>query len=76
VTPGLHSQPTPLQALALITNPRLNEFIRMFLQDLCNKFVGFFNFTFDAFMYVSLSLKIYSKNVMNGIVGIVVGPFN
>jgi len=48
----------------------------MSLQDLCKKFVVFFNFTFDAFMYVSLSLEIDSKNVVNGIVGIFVTPFN
>jgi hypothetical protein len=35
----------------------------MSLQDLCKKFVGFFNFTFDAFMYVSLYLEINFKNV-------------
>ncbi len=53
-----------------------NEFVPMSLQDLCKKFVVFFNFTFDAFMYVSLSLEIDSKNVVNGIVGIFVTPFN
>jgi hypothetical protein len=43
----------------------------MSLQDICKKFVSFFNFTFDAFMYISLSLEINSKHVMNDIVGIV-----
>jgi hypothetical protein len=47
----------------------------MSLQDLCIKIVGLFNFTFNAFMYVCLSMVIHSKNVVNDIVGVVVGPF-
>jgi hypothetical protein len=44
----------------------------MSLQDLCKKIVGFFNFTFNAFMYVSSSyMETDSKNVVNDIVGIV-----
>jgi hypothetical protein len=43
----------------------------MSLQDLCKKIVGFFYFTFNAFMYVSLSMEIDSKNVVNDIVGVV-----
>jgi len=44
----------------------------MSLQDLCKKIAGFLNFTFNAFMYVSLSyMEIDSKNVVNDIVGIV-----
>jgi hypothetical protein len=44
----------------------------MSLQDLGKKIVGFLNFTFNAFMYVSSSyMEIDSKNVVNDIVGIV-----
>jgi hypothetical protein len=44
----------------------------MSLQDLCKKIVGFFNFIFNAFMYVSLSyMEIDSKIIVNDIVGIV-----
>ncbi len=43
----------------------------MSLPELCKKIVGFLNFTFNAFMYVSLSMEIDSKNVGNDIVGVV-----
>ncbi len=43
----------------------------MSLQDLGKKIVGFFNFTFNAFMYVSLSMEIDYDNVMNDIVSVV-----
>jgi hypothetical protein len=38
------------------------------LQYLCKKKFDFLNLIFYAFMYVSLSMGIDSKNVMNGIV--------
>ncbi len=37
----------------------------------CKPIVGFFNFTFKLFMYISLSMEIDFKNVVNGIVGVV-----
>jgi hypothetical protein len=43
----------------------------MSLQDLCKKIVGFLNFTFNAFMYVSLSMEIDSNNVMSDIISVV-----
>jgi hypothetical protein len=41
VTPGLHSWPTPLQALALVVSPRLG------LQHLMIKFLGYVRKQFD-----------------------------
>ncbi len=38
------------------------------LQDLCKKKFDFLNLIIYAFMYVSLSMEIDSKNVMNDIV--------
>ncbi len=43
----------------------------MSLQDICKKTVGFFYSIFNAFMYISLSMNINSKNVVNGIIGVV-----
>jgi hypothetical protein len=43
----------------------------MFLQDIYKKIVGFFNFNFNTFMYISLCMEIDFKNVVNGIVGVV-----
>jgi hypothetical protein len=43
----------------------------MYLQNLCKKIVGFYYFTFNAFMYVSLSMEIDYDNVMNDIVSVV-----
>ncbi len=43
----------------------------MSLQDLCKKIVGFFNFTFNAFMFVSSSMEIDFNNVVNDIVSVV-----
>jgi len=43
----------------------------MSLQNLCEKIVGFLNFTFNAFMYVSLSMEIDYNNVVNDIVSVV-----
>jgi len=48
-----------------------NEFVYMFLQDLCKTIVGFLNFTFNTFMYISLFMEIDFKNVVNDIVGVV-----
>jgi len=48
-----------------------NEFVHMYLQNLCKKIVGFYYFTFNAFMYVSLSMEIDYDNVVNDIVSAV-----
>jgi hypothetical protein len=42
-------------------------FYKIFVKQL----LGFFNFIFKLFMYISLSMEIDFKNVVNGIVGVV-----
>jgi hypothetical protein len=43
----------------------------MSLHDLCKKIIDFLNFTFNALMYVSLSMEIDSNNVMSDIISVV-----